>query len=636
MRKRRFTLLVPVVAAGLAALALVLALHGPPGAAQDAEPPFAYGVMRAVGAADNEIYPDEQVAITLHGGYAYHDNEKIITTGLPSVAVGSYAYFEGKEEDAHGNAITSWQWELIERPTYSEAALENADTQFPRLLTDKTGTYEVKVTATNELAETGSSTITVSAGTYVGVQQCATCHIDNVMPDMVTPWRETGHATKLETTYDSYTPERDYCIGCHITGYNETDQAEGFDDLALRSGWNPSEGSLTGYLKDGGWLLNWVMLSPMGALANIQCESCHGPGSIHTDAKSYDPGVCGQCHGQPEQWEYSGHAQTGYENLHTAESAGCVACHTGEGFVEVTMRGENGVFPYEATDEEPATLSFDPSEQPPIACATCHDPHQATYPDVENQTSLQLRYEGPVTLASGVTVDAGESGVCVMCHGGRRDATYKQDYLEGNKSRSVHHNIQALVFYGVEVMAFTFGNTLDSSAHSSVVEESCIQCHMAPNYVLDAGPDGEVGTRDDVTALSVGDHSWAVSGEWEGQELENVENACGSCHVGLTTFNYTARGDYDGDGQTEGIQDEVQGLLDLVAAELPQDDSGNVPSSGIGEAGYTEVERQGIWNYHVVADDGSKGVHNTAFAVRLLQITYKALTGQDVPGATLR
>ena len=456
------------------------------------------------------------------------------------------------------------------------------------------------------------------------------------MPDRVIPWSETGHATKLETTYASYTPERDYCIQCHTTGYNEADEAEGFDDLAHRSGWDSSEGSLTGYLKDGGWQLDWIMLSSMGELANIQCESCHGPGSTHTEAKSYDPGVCGQCHGQPEQWEYSGHALTGYKNLHTAESASCAACHTGEGFVEVTIRGESGVFPYEATDEEPATFSFDPSEQPPIACATCHDSHQATYPNVEDQKSHQLRYEGSVTLAIGETVDAGESGVCVTCHGGRRDTTYKQDYQNGEKSRSVHHNIQAPVLHGVEDLAFTFDATLDSSAHASAVEESCVGCHMAPNYVLDAGPDGEVGTRDDVKALSVGDHSWAVRGEWEGQELENVENACGSCHAGLTTLNREARADYDGDGQVEGVQDEVQGLLDLVAAELPQDDSGDVPSSGIDEGGYTEVERQGIWNYHVVADDGSKGIHNTGFAVSLLQATYKALTGQDVPGATLR
>src|SRR6185436_18693073 len=50
--------------------------------------------------------------------------------------------------------------------------------------------------------------------------------------------------------------------------------------------------------------------------SNVQCESCHGPGSEHAGdsamiRKSYDAMVCGRCHSdKQDQWEPSGHGQT--------------------------------------------------------------------------------------------------------------------------------------------------------------------------------------------------------------------------------------------------------------------------------------------------------------------------------------
>jgi hypothetical protein len=42
------------------------------------------------------------------------------------------------------------------------------------------------------------------------------------------------------------------------------------------------------------------------------------------------------------------------------------------------------------------------------------------------------------------------------------------------------------------------------------------------------------------------------------------------------------------------------------------------------------------WNLFYIANDRSRGIHNTAFAVSVLQRSYRAVTGVDVPGATLR
>jgi hypothetical protein len=163
---------------------------------------------------------------------------------------------------------------------------------------------------------------------------------------------------------------------------------------------------------------------------------------------------------------------------------------------------------------------------------------------------------------------------------------------------------------------------------------------MAANPVLDPGADGEVGTRDDVAAQNIGGHSFSMAAEVEGKGvIENTAACMGSgCHAdgSITTFNREARGDYDGDGQVEGVQDEVEGLLEVLATKLPKDDAGAVLSSTISADNTTEVERQAIWNYWLIERDGSLGVHNTGFAVQVLQKTYQHLTGEPVPNATIR
>ncbi len=615
--------------------------------APEAEAEFPYGKVRAVGfrTEDNEVYPDEQVWITLHGGeYAYHDNEQIVTTGLNSVGVGTYVYLEGKEADAHEAPITAWSWKVV-GPLEVDIEVEGANSQLPRFLADVEGKYEVSVDVTLEDGTSASSELTVYAGRYIGAEECALCHSGSVMPDKVTEWRESGHGTKFETTFARYSGSSDYCIGCHVTGYNEVDKAGGFDEAAQQAGWNSEEGSVGHWIEEKGLTLQDIKDSPAGKFINIQCESCHGPGSVHTEALSYEPGVCSQCHPQEAEWRFSGHAGSGSSEMHMAESTGCAYCHTGEGFVEYKIRHNELVFPHQATADKPANLP-EPGAMSPIACVTCHDPHAATEPfnkgtdEAPNIASYQLRLTGEVTMYNGETVNAHESAVCVTCHNNKRDLAYKADFLAGQKSRGPHDNPQADNFYGITAAAFDFGEgDYASSPHPMLVEEGCIQCHMAANPVMAPGPDGEMGTRDDVKALSAGGHSWSMEGEYEGEEVENI-GACMTegCHAegSITAFNRKAYADYDGDGTIEGIQDEVQGLLDIVAEKLPKNDDGEIPGSGIDKLNLTEVQLQALWNYKLINGDGSLGIHNTAYAVQVLQKTYKQLTGNDVPGATLR
>ncbi|MCX5741394.1 MAG: multiheme c-type cytochrome [Proteobacteria bacterium] len=104
---------------------------------------------------------------------------------------------------------------------------------------------------------------------YVGMAACDDCH-----PDEVKQWKTTVHAQAWKTLVDRG-QQFDYdCIGCHVTGWD----------------------------KPGG-----ANLAHNDELRDVQCETCHGPGSIHVDkggvekpaaiAKAPPPDMCAtQCH----------------------------------------------------------------------------------------------------------------------------------------------------------------------------------------------------------------------------------------------------------------------------------------------------------------------------------------------------
>lgn len=78
---------------------------------------------------------------------------------------------------------------------------------------------------------------------YTGTEACADCH-----SEQVTFWSKTMHATAWKTL-EARGQQFDFdCIGCHVTG------------------WDRPGGSNLGHNSQ---------------LRDVQCETCHGPGSIH-------------------------------------------------------------------------------------------------------------------------------------------------------------------------------------------------------------------------------------------------------------------------------------------------------------------------------------------------------------------
>lgn len=462
---------------------------------------------------------------------------------------------------------------------------------------------------------TGAKAADPPADTYVGVAQCATCHNGSVMPDVVTPWSQTGHGKKLfkelsdparttwgdaqKTTYGSR------CIGCHTVGFNTKVDENGFDDLLLKDGWN-------GTMDVGDFIVtkfksldDFKANSKAAPLANIQCENCHGPGRIHDPTVDYSTKTCDTCHSQNKQWNNSGHGAGAYVASNPAEqshigNAPCATCHSAEGFVNLTVRGES---------------SLAATAKNAIACVACHDPHSKA-------NDRQLRLEGKVKLPTGLTVNAGDAAVCVTCHNGRRTTAEMNSFVAGTATRGPHGNTQGAMLYGAG--GFDYGQAMVNSYHSTL-EESCITCHMAKTPgggSHDADYDPKAPGRD-----KLGGHSWGMEVTVDGKAVENAKNACGSCHEGLTSYDRTARGDYDADGKIEGVQTEIQGLLDALKPKLPKGADGNVLTSGITTSNTTEAQRKALWNYNFVVNDGSKGVHNTNYAVLLLKASINDLKG---------
>ncbi|MBC8402820.1 MAG: T9SS type A sorting domain-containing protein, partial [Candidatus Marinimicrobia bacterium] len=284
-------------------------------------------------------------------------------------------------------------------------------------------------------------------------------------------------------------------------------------------------------------------------------------------------------------------------------SGSCARCHTGGGFIQhVEDLAEN---PY-------------PGGMATASCQACHDPHS-----VEN--THQLRTLETTTLMNGVTITEGGTGkLCMNCHMTRRDANSYAEVGNTSSHFGPHYGVQADMLAATN--AIMFGQQLPTSPHLTATENACVDCHMY----------NDNGHDDNNVPLEYGGHSFNMSDPITGRE--HVE-ACASCHgdVGTTfaekLFFMNGFADHDGDGTVEGLQDEVHGLLDELAAALPHADS---------VAGYdphdrptlewTRTEIKAAYNYDYVYYDHSYGIHNPAYTVALLKVSIQALLNNAVEG----
>ena len=103
----------------------------------------------------------------------------------------------------------------------------------------------------------------ISGGQYLGSEKCVECH-----QSYVDSWKATKHSAAFATLERAGKSKDPECVKCHTVGFGE----------------------------EGGFL----SLKATPGLANVQCESCHGPGREH--AADFSPmrpigiEVCLRCH----------------------------------------------------------------------------------------------------------------------------------------------------------------------------------------------------------------------------------------------------------------------------------------------------------------------------------------------------
>ncbi len=296
------------------------------------------------------------------------------------------------------------------------------------------------------------------------------------------------------------------------------------------------------------------------------------------------------------QWDDSGHAL----NLPNPSGRdGCILCHDGHGFSQQI----------DAMADIPAGRKVGEGEDAVATtatdCAACHTGY-----------GQELMEAGTVSIPTAEDVSSGLGALCMACHNARREP----DIADARRS-SPHSSSQADVFTatgGIRLEDFDVGST---GAHVNL-ENACVACHM---------PEDPAGFAY---------HGFDMPQDFVGQ-------SCSQCHSGITDFNMTAGGDYDGDGQAAGFQDEVQGLLSLLEEAISEELEGASFASRGGAFVFTDANDNPIedipdevylatYNWYLISTDGSLGIHNPAFTISLLQQSYQALTGEEVPNADLK
>lgn len=322
------------------------------------------------------------------------------------------------------------------------------------------------------------------------------------------------------------------------------------------------------------------------SLLFIQCTTDPIPGQDGTNGVDGTDGVdgatgtteCAACHNVSTteavhaSYLFSGHAAGGAVS-YAGSRNGCAECHSNEGYIDYATTG--------ATNE----MGYD--DPTPISCATCHGEH--TTFDFENDGyDYALRMPGAVTLMTddSYTINyENASNNCAFCHQPRR--TPPEDdgmglFTVTSSHWGPHHGPQSTFLEGIqgaEILGTVDYPAPVSAAHRS--GSSCTECHM-----------GEI-SGDGIDGLHT---------------MIPTTTACTTCH-------------------SNGIPEKVTGLeAGMLALGVKLEEIGIVHDGHPVVGTYKIEEAEAAWNYLLVMEDSSEGIHNPAYAKALVANSNEALS----------
>jgi hypothetical protein len=307
--------------------------------------------------------------------------------------------------------------------------------------------------------------------------------------------------------------------------------------------------------------------------------------TVTTVNETYTASQCFDCHSDQNtklvaaeaQWSYSVHGSGDNINRNTTP---CQQCHTSDGFVA------------KVTGASIPNPVVNPTA---IHCFTCHAPH--------TNSNLTLRVTAPQSLENGESFDMNDANICAACHHARQNVnTYIEDPTELSEHWGPHHSPQSDMLWGSNGYEYA-GYQYEQTNHKGATEDGCLDCHFKAtrNYI-------------------VGGHSFNMMFVADGDTTIN-SGGC-SCHSSsVDDFNH------------HEVQDSVHTLVEDLKARLIA--AGLVDATGHPlDDVFTSPDSAGaVWNFLMVEEDRSMGVHNADYIIGLLNSAIQFIQTGPTPAA---
>jgi hypothetical protein len=282
--------------------------------------------------------------------------------------------------------------------------------------------------------------------------------------------------------------------------------------------------------------------------------------------------TCTECHndtsiitGKRAAWEESLHG-SGAAFIEEGPRNTCAGCHSGAVFSAMIAAGQNFT-QVESGDANPTHQD----------CRTCHQIH-TTY----TSEDWALETTDPVAMVtSGATFDGGAGNLCANCHQARRymasfvDTTDATKYTSTSPRFNTHLSVQGDMLLGLPGV----GVEASPGAHYAMVENTCVGCHL---------------------------------GEGDNHLFQPQLATCQECHADAENF--------DINGAQTAVEERMAELKTaLQAAGLLDADGVVIPGT------WDEAQATALWNYEVIEEDASRGVHNPNYVNAMLDAAFAAL-----------
>jgi hypothetical protein len=399
--------------------------------------------------------------------------------------------------------------------------------------------------------------------------------------------------------------------------------------------------------------------------------------------------TCAVCHGEPlrharfQQWQLSKHAD--YElAVDEGESGNCSRCHTANGFltwVDILLDDNPATDPTASI-----TVNWTEDKIHPQTCPVCHDPHMiGTTTGNNTDATTRVSDDTPLLTAGFKAFGVGRGAMCMTCHNSRRgqrnENTYAETLADNDIARAPHGGVQTDLLMGQNAYFVDLGTTVPGedfpqgipAGHANQtpaadlnrrLTDTCATCHMVKtpppdllaynlggtNHTFFASEDicadchdglinidtvqSQIGPKLDTLEASI---VAAIQAIMEQQialgnsiDLNGAATIKSDCAGAADCYTVAEIAEMEF-GETHGRQAIAITFTDATALELERvtdvdvvDAGGNVLGQLYDFRADDNLPKAG-WNYNLVHNDESLGVHNFFFAANILDLAIAAL-----------